>query len=1317
VKLIRSLGNSYTEATTNDAQGGNKLKRGLRTFEGDDVKPDQLVAHFEKHFLLKMRQTISAMDKIIKKKKKLRQICLQVYVDRTLLGAQLWRRLQEVGKGELGDEWASKEAAYRSIWNSKVHPYAKFECTFSSPETDDNGTRLKKWDTKSVLKRDEFNGRWHNKLWKSSPAETATAVFDHLYMKELRLGKELPRRKEPEVDYGLIQARARSIVTSTNDPRIGKALKRSKIDPDNSEVIKYFSPDIAGQLAGWVRQELRVENPPRQLLLSSDFGKRLSAHFALMNPDDGEPTPSDEDMHARWVLHDAVRGYYRDLSKSVRFRRAVNERDHAHIAKILPQDTDQLLKILEAKRVNAQTSEIIRLGKLIVHAADMPPQTAELNGEFQKRMDYFATSEGQSEIKRNEAFTRLWRNAVGLSSRTIRALVDPNQHPDCDLDELLGDPLGTLDVSREVATRFETAPAHLAHFKKQMKLIFGDKKESFTLSEDTEEGVSRASLFNVADGTAAKELGWTFIRLAAEIRNRTNHFNTKGRVESLIIGEVLKSLSTGRPLEFERREKDQALAETLNAFRNLLRFDISLQKNILVEELNGFGLMYHTSGLAGDDKQAFSLKVLIDELAKQDTPPLIVPEAAPGKANAQSANTTEDHPFVQEFEVPPPILTPKFIKLLRHAHKIARNHQIPGKNLGAYDFQHLDLENMSSQARRAKKSDTELEAELTPEVLAALKLADEAAGANHCKIGVLRLLYESGFTNWLAHHSGEHLKDALDYANAAGRQRVTSFEGESEQFYSTAEDLTGYLNKESFSSLGALTNELLKASAALDNAHRSYDAETEKQKRQTDRFSNFKLDVFAYLFGFYLEHRGFGWVWKIKAVTAASEVATVTLDDVKDYGLRIDPLEEWHSQFYAWLYLVPTDTVSLLRHQFRKTAALEYKSGKANDETSIKNFDQIDRLMALQVAVHNAGFNGKEHVQDRQLKAILYEDVAEFEALYSDSNHDAVFPGTRRGLRQVLRFGHYNVLQSIFEKHKITKGEFAEFTNKSEMDIDDWAARKKEAKTCLIEDANSRIEKDETEGWQTQVRDWAAFYQKPVVDLTCYRFLANGARLTEHANIHHLMMQVVGRLLDFTLTWERDSKYYFLGALYWQFTELEQPFVLIRKNDQSNQIGFMMPTGQEWNARHPAATEHDMQRFLPIWGTIRNFSLPENYRIWPLLNGESQKRFKEWFVEVEGQEPRDSAREKQEPRPPAHHLWPGLKRKSDIRNDFAHYNVVNAKKSRINLTYLTNAVRSLFGYDRKLKNAVSKAIIDILEEDGLQLAWEMKNDRLKKAVV
>lgn len=69
----------------------------------------------------------------------------------------------------------------------------------------------------------------------------------------------------------------------------------------------------------------------------------------------------------------------------------------------------------------------------------------------------------------------------------------------------------------------------------------------------------------------------------------------------------------------------------------------------------------------------------------------------------------------------------------------------------------------------------------------------------------------------------------------------------------------------------------------------------------------------------------------------------------------------------------------------------------------------------------------------------------------------------------------------------------------------------------------------------------------------------------------------------------------------------------------------------------------------------------------------------------------------------------------DTRNFVAHFNFLNSfedsySKNRYSLIDVINRLRKQFKYDRKLKNAVSKAIIKLFEKHGMVLTFSFKGD-------
>ena len=73
-----------------------------------------------------------------------------------------------------------------------------------------------------------------------------------------------------------------------------------------------------------------------------------------------------------------------------------------------------------------------------------------------------------------------------------------------------------------------------------------------------------------------------------------------------------------------------------------------------------------------------------------------------------------------------------------------------------------------------------------------------------------------------------------------------------------------------------------------------------------------------------------------------------------------------------------------------------------------------------------------------------------------------------------------------------------------------------------------------------------------------------------------------------------------------------------------------------------------------------------------------------------------------------------LPRRRGTRNSLAHFDFLSKSWSaqllkQPNFTVYVNDVRDLMAYDRKLKNAVSKSIMGIMDEEGFELKWDMDN--------
>ncbi|WP_316162832.1 type VI-A CRISPR-associated RNA-guided ribonuclease Cas13a [Bradyrhizobium sp. SZCCHNRI20481] len=1283
MKILRSKGISFTQRNREKAE----MTRGLVT-NADNlltpadyvgvraILPDRLADYVGEDYALVLRQTVSVLDKIVRKPNTLRAFEVTAYVDRTLLAEQLWRLLCERYRTPIL-ALANGQAAFelfQDSWNWKIHPYLRKAPDPVNPIRDSNADFIREFGD-PTKKRQDFNGRWHAAFWPASGRpdyrEIARAIFDHLFDHELKIsGKPRPSKAEP--DKGLIKRRGLGIVKSANDPRAEKTKwKRPLWGPNDADL--YFGEDVSGAIYNDVAASIAAiepkfdGSPPARTNFASRFGEILHGHFSKARA----AFSDDQESRDRfWSMHNAVRKFYQKLARSDRFRKAIASNSLDEIRRIVPANKDRLLSALGAKQRNATVSELIRIGKLIVHATDMPDYTRDVAATFDRRMDALVESAGQSEIKRNEAFTRAWRNSVALSLRTLKAWADPDDAAQFDKDVPKNDDLASTTVAQRAVSRIGDD-----HLKSHAQLVFGTRQVG---------ELQRAALFCSGDLTTRKERLWAMLRLAGELRDRANHFSTKRRLIRLIEGGILKPTADLADHNFFERSGILAHPEALKTFDELLAFDRVLQSQAVADELNQIGV---GKFVADDNRQ-----ILLAQVAS--------------------------FPQGQKF------LVPKFRSVMSRVRQLAENDSVKVAAL-IEPFGNLRLDDLPTRG----------------------------GSTAFCQIGILRLLYGSGFQHWLEKCRAETLRTCIKDVIASKERRAQQYQSDMGRVYGLADTLVSSLALDSLDDLDTLFRKLVAYSAAEERLGHRYRMDAQKQRKVSNWVEDFKRELFAHLFGSYLRASELDWVWNLtdRDGSVQDDRPVEPGEVVVERDANGRDIKPWHSQFYAWLYLLPNEYVSLLRHEFRKTAALEGKAG-GTSESSSQLLSDLDQLMGLYLRVQSAGFAGKEHLQLGELGTLLYEDPTQFARVYSDEmeHHHVSFSGTRRGLRQIMRFGHYRVLQRIFEKHRITTDEVDAFT-------------------AIETDATKRLFEDKYEAHKAvialckekkpdpaRLSAAANNYRELATKTRLYDFSANAARLAEHARLHQLMIRIVGRLTDFTLMWERDRAYLFLGMLYRQVktrgTDLTVEVSTRRSVDLGGKmeavprrIGITLPDDLKatlrthFEASFPRRDErqrlehalawHDVDEgFISLWNDDHGFDLGGFGLLSCLLDPGNKELFERYFTGPFKENQKDV--EANAHRPPDEQRSHWKLGKAQIRNDFAHYNIISTrvkrgrndqlrpqKRNLINLNYAVNAVRSLMSYDRKLMNAVSKAVGDILLDEGLVVTWALERDRLTRALV
>lgn len=1330
-KLLRSKGKTATDNVTVREMTG--LRRGLRTSK---TEPDEQRSSTEIDFDLAkilstderflMGQCISLLDKTISKRRSIRNMHAEAYLHRARLGNELWRRFVTTISNERQETPPRLSLdALRDIWVWRVHPYKGYSTVPEgvSPEHDANYQTLRKHPINSPV--EDFHGRWHSEFWIETPAgdakygDIAIRIWCHLTKAEIKLhngprenddgpelrsGRVIERLKRGRSGSGLASARGERISLSVRDPRItrrekhgdvnGEAWHFRAVDWTRQEEDIYFGIDVAAKI---YREVTKEGNGPFR---SADFGRMLHDHFGTLKDKTEERSPQRKRL---WSLHNHARAFYQRLAKSDRFKLAdrakgertiqidaqksieVNDRSF-QLKRIVPTDKTALLSVLTGKKRNADIGELIRLGKLVVHASDLSlyPDSGDLrkldsqqlSNLFEKRLDYLATSDGQAEIKRNEAFTRVWRNAVGLAQRSLRNWVeenpdDPLTNPNNDSDHDISQ-TQVIDVAIKRHTERE---ATRAHFWNHSKVLFGSDPAGPS-------GESRKSVLISDDETSNREVMRTFMRVSAELRNRSNHFCTKERLVDLVMGrsdrneEALRTDGIVAP--FARKEIGQKGAhavdeQTVRRLDELLNFDQHMDRKILVDELNAIDFYGHCA-----IRDTLGRSALLREMSRS------------------TSGCT--------------ISTPRFMAIARRA---------------------VDLAADDDASKSRKRSP-----------LAELNLDNDAItrpGSNRFSVEVLRKLYQRGFRAWL--HEGcpglddlgdnepRSMRDVIELAVSEKKGRKKRANEADEVPHAHIESVLSSFGTNDLSDPIDFLKKLTAEGMIEERLNQTYNADPRKQKDVANRVERFRQELTLLLFECYLRVNEFEHVTDIVDLDEDAPDGKVTLSDIEpasDWQSR-----HWHSRFYAWLYLVPPEDISALRQQLMKSRALETRAVEEADEKQMERFfeldatlDDLDRLMALYCSVNTAGFDGTEHHDGIGHGEGFYEVPNEFRTIL---DADKVTPeeslkGTRRGLRQILRFGNMRVLGKIIEKHKVSSREVKALqASQSEENRQEREDRQK-LHAAIIDACKEQFRKpnQKKQDW-TGVQQMCADYSEIVSRTTSHDFAVNAARLTEYARLHNLMMRMIGRLADYTLIWERDMICLFLGLYYreqkklggkicLQRKELETKADLEGRTRRGNCAYFVLAA----NGPHADAS-------LSIWGDRSGFlglEFKQDADFEKYLSDEdSRKLFWRYFDGTRQLNPKDRdannrlSSKGQEPHSNPRHAE-GYQR---IRNDFAHYNMFTEKGKGLHMTYQVNVVRSLFGYDRKLKNAVSKSIVRIAEQAGIELGFELRDDRLAKA--
>lgn len=528
-----------------------------------------------------------------------------------------------------------------------------------------------------------------------------------------------------------------------------------------------------------------------------------------------------------------------------------------------------------------------------------------------------------------------------------------------------------------------------------------------------------------------------------------------------------------------------------------------------------------------------------------------------------------------------------------------------------------------------------------------------------CRYSVTKTLYEGAFRGWLEKQTAATLNGWIRRAVERATKAARSINNDEYAVARTAK----LVHLGDGKGIAHFVDQLSARTATELRVQRGYNSDADKARKQSKYLDDLRCDVVGQAFDAYLDDAGLTWVLD-DLDDALPEEKRSRLDAVPTVApdSSLKDTKDWEAILYFLVHLVPVDVVNRLRHQLHKWSILEPSVSGDSTDSHGKTPESGDarslaRILDLHIEMHDAKFEGGEGMAGAQALKGLFEPEGTFDRVcptQTDEDRRRYVPW--RGLREILRFGCLAPLMPVFEKYPVK----ADNVDK----LDEWEK---------AEDGVSRIAGRQAERERLHDR-WArkkrfstrdkANYREALAHVVEHRHLAAHVRLNNHARLHNLLMGVLGRLIDYARLWERD--------LY--FTTLA---LMARQGKGPKEVFRERGAGYLTEGRVVEALRN------------RDKSSDDAKAVFEEL----ERLFGTGFLDGRNG---------------------GV---VSVRNDLAHFEMLQGRKTSLNLTEAVNDTRRLMAYDRKLENAVSQSVIEMLARENLDLTWDMEGHRLVNARV
>ncbi|MDI9349045.1 MAG: type VI-A CRISPR-associated RNA-guided ribonuclease Cas13a [Candidatus Symbiobacter sp.] len=388
---------------SNDRPTGEKDKNSVSTLQ---EKPEFIIATW-----------ISMIDKVITKPKGNNFPTPEQKIYRRLLGEACWKLLSKDAKLEpLKDLFQLKLEPYYALKNSQKDSQDKLWIPPKNQAKNKSKNRSKNQPEKTP-EPPKYQGRlfaiYFPKESKMDCAAFAAAAENiQKYIEKNRLAAVLKT-----IAANIHQYRDKPGPIALNSGKTSKAALLPEILRDDWEIYNDKGGDIAKKIwqafdenkdkADYFPSYGNANAPKTPDGTSTDATSTaaiIRQHYDICFGD-VIISVSKKDKPQLFLIHEAVKNFYKqlfDIAAKPKLRKEA-------LAKRMPKDKDALFNLITAKRRNLDYSYLNRMGKVIYYETVGTSDFGKIPDNDTLKKSHYWTSQGQAEIKRNEALVRVWR--------------------------------------------------------------------------------------------------------------------------------------------------------------------------------------------------------------------------------------------------------------------------------------------------------------------------------------------------------------------------------------------------------------------------------------------------------------------------------------------------------------------------------------------------------------------------------------------------------------------------------------------------------------------------------------------------------------------------------------------------------------------------------------------------------------------------------------------------------------------------------------------------------------------------------------------